>query len=464
MILRHASAGLLLALGAAATASAQDEARAPWRANDALDTPEWLSVSGSFTTRYESLSNRLFRGQTGSNHGVFTRALLAITLRDTFTEATLEMIDSRILFEPDDARPTNGQSDAVDVLQGYFAARFSDAFEPGDSLRVLFGRHTMNVGSRRLVARNVYRNTINAFTGVNATWRSGDAFGRAFYTLPVERLPSNLDVDGLRDNAIEADEERSARRFFGVFGGVEDLALGSTLEGYAYGIHEEDAAELATRNRRLTTVGARYHRPPTRGDLHWELESAYQFGTSRRTAASTEDLDHEAYFHHVTLGYTIDAEHATRIEGLFDVASGDRSPDDGENNRFDSLYGVPRPEYGATGLFRPIARSNIVSPGIRITTALAPRTRVVLLYRPAYLASDRDAWNNGFVDPTGSSGSHIGDLTELVLRQPLLRDAVDLNLELGAAYWAAGRFARTAPGAQSPNDSVFGYVQLRWFF
>jgi len=464
MTLPRALTGLLVACASAAPTLAQDDAKAPWRLDRALGTPEWLTVSGNFTTRYESLSNRLRRPERGSNQGIFNRLLLAIRVRDEFTEGTLEIIDARIFGEPDDARTTTGQVNAAEVLQAYYAARFDGAFTPGDELRVLFGRHTMNVGSRRLVARNVYRNTINAFTGLNTTWESERAFGRAFYTLPIQRLPGNGDIDALREGEVEADEERSAVRFFGLFGGLRDLAFGGTLEGYVYGLREEDARELATRDRNLTTVGTRFFRTPARGAVHWELESAFQFGESRASAGATEDLDHEAYLHHVEVGYTLDAEHATRFDGIFDIASGDRAPDDGENNRFDTLFGVPRPEYGATGLFRPLARANIVSPGIRVTTTVAPRTRLILLHRLGYLASDRDAWTNGYVDPTGGSGSHIGDLTELVLKKPLLEDEVDLNLEVGVAYWAAGTFAETAPDAQSPNDAVFGYLQFRWFF
>ncbi len=52
-------------------------------------------------------------------------------------------------------------------------------------------------------------------------------------------------------------------------------------------------------------------------------------------------------------------------------------------------------------------------------TVLDSRRRkcnLMLATRFNYLASDRDAWTNGLVDPTGNTGSHLGDMTEMRLR------------------------------------------------
>ena len=92
------------------------EGGVPWIADRALGTPRWLSVSGSVQTRFESMSNRLRRGETGSNQGFFNRVLTEFTLRDRFLELNAELIDARIFGEPDDATPTTGQVDTVDLL------------------------------------------------------------------------------------------------------------------------------------------------------------------------------------------------------------------------------------------------------------------------------------------------------------------------------------------------------------
>ncbi len=436
----------------------------PWRAQTALGLPDWLVVRGSFDARYESLDKRLRAGENGSNQGLFVRTLLSMTVRDTFLEASAEIIDARVFGEPDDARTTTGQVDTAELLQGYIAGRFGDAFGKGDQLRVQLGRHTMDVGSRRLVARNVFRNTINAFTGVNAQWASaGGAKVRAFYTFPVQRLPGNGDIPLLQDGTPEFDEERSAVRFWGLHAALPEALAGGDFEAYLLGLDESDASDLATSDRDLNTIGARWLKKPAAGDMHWELESAFQFGESSAGSGATELLDHRAYLHHATLGYTFPGEESVRLEGLFDIASGDRDPGDGNNERFDSLFGIPRNDFGPTGIFREIARANVVSPGVRALFSPRPRWDVMATLRFNYLASDRDAWTTtGIVDPAGNSGSHIGDLSEVRIRYQLVPDSV--RLEFGAAYHAAGSFAKEAPNGNGGRDALYGYVQTTFWF
>ncbi len=449
---------------ASATTDSWGTEAGPWRLGEALGTPPWFEVNGSLQARYESLDRRLRAGETGENHGFFSRLLLEVTARDTFLDVTAELLDSRIFGEPDDATPTTGQVNAVELLQGYVAARFADALAPGDRLRVQLGRHTMDIGSRRLAARNVFRNTINAFTGVNAQWESaGGATARAFYVLPVNRLPGNGAQDELRDNDVRFDEERTSVRFWGLVGETPKGPLGASLEGYLFGLDETDSTDLSTRNRDLTTVGFRWLKRPQAERLHWELESNYQFGESRSSAASNEALDHEAFMHHVTLGYSFPGSAGLRVDGLFDWVSGDNDPGDGNNQRFDSLFGVPRPEYGPTGLFRPVTRANLVSPGVRFSLRPGDRWRVMALFRANYLESDRDAWTTtGIQDADGTSGDHIGDLSEIRVRYEMIPDSS--QLEFGVAYFSAGSFAQQASTGDAGRDTLFGYVQTTFWF
>ena len=255
------------------------------------------------------MSNRLRRGETGSNQGFFNRVLTEFTLRDRFLELNAELIDARIFGEPDDATPTTGQVDTADLLQGYVAGTFTDAFESADELRVLAGRHTIDLGSRRLIARNIYRNTINAFTGVNALWSGSDGMEvGAFATLPVHRRPENGEFERLDDGDPEFDVEEPSVRFWGLHAHRPDTFLGGALEAYYLGLFEADAPGLQTRDRRLATFGARLHRAPARGAVHYELETAWQAGHSKLSSAptATEELAHRAYMHVAHVGYTFD--------------------------------------------------------------------------------------------------------------------------------------------------------------
>ena len=124
-----------------------------------------------------------------------------------------------------------------------------------------------------------------------------------------------------------------------------------------------------------------------------------------------------AHFHHVQAGYTLDTAYSPRLALVFDYASGDEDPDDDENNRFDTLYGARRFDYGPTGIYGALARSNLVSPGY--TLSLNPREDIQLMvgHRFCWLASDKDAWTtSGLRDNTGDSGSYVGNQAEVRIR------------------------------------------------
>lgn len=456
--------GFSAILAALAPGQTTADAPGPWRLHEAARLPDWLRVSGELRVRYESLDERLVAGQNGENHGVFTRILFLMSVQDEFLEATAELIDARIYGQPDDAFPTTGQVDAVELLQGYVAGRFTDAFAPNDSLRVQLGRHTMDVGSRRFIARNLYRNSINAFTGLNAQWESSEGtFVRAFYTHPNVRLPADGEFDRLANNEVEFNEARASRRFWGIFAEFPAAFARTNVELFYYGLLESDARDLITRDRDLDTFGARLKRPPRRGTVDWEFEAAYQVGKSRLRLSDPTRQDHEAGFVHLGAGYTFDAPTIPRLEAVFDFASGDNDPNDGQNGRFDSLFGVPRGDFGPTGLFRPVTRSNLVSPGVRFTMKASDRWELMLLQRFNYLAADRDFWTTtAVVDPDGRSGDHIGNLSEMRLRYHPY-GAKSLRLEVGVGFHDAGSFSERAPNGDG-EDALYGYVQsLFWF-
>lgn len=444
----------------------------PWRLSEALDLPSWFEISGTVRGRFETFDEQFRTSATGEEHIFVTRSLVAMTLRDTFLSATAELMDSRVYSGVSNASLNTGIVNTVELLQAFVAGEFTGALEPGDSLRIRLGRQTMDVGSRRLVARNRYRNTINAFTGVQALWtaspdsaastrRGGPAEVRAFYTYPVQRLPRA--AGELDDGDLRYDEERTSVRFWGAHASIPEAAGGMDAEVYFFGLDENDATDLNTRNRNLNTAGTRWQRPRSAGDLYWELESAYQFGESRRSSSATDDLDHEAWFHHLILGYAFEGDNKSRLEALFDYVTGDNNPNDGENNRFDTLFGARRFEFGPTGIFGAFARANLVSPGLRFVTKPASDWEVMLTHRFHYLASDRDAWStSGLADQTGNSGSYIGMLSEFRVRHDIAPKSV--RLEFGAAYLTAGSFIEDAPNRTTQGDSLYGYVQTNFTF
>ena len=143
----------------------------------------------------------------------------------------------------------------------------------------------------------------------------------------------------------------------------------------------------------------------------------------------------------------------------FDFASGDDDPDDGDNNRFDTLFGARRFDFGPTGIYGPFARGNLVTPGLRLQLVPAKRVTSFVAFRSYWLADRNDTWTTaGLRDPAGGSGRYLGSQLEIRARWNLLPG--NLKLEAGYAHVFDGRFMRDAPGANDQGDLDYVYTQL----
>jgi hypothetical protein len=349
----------------------------------------------------------------------------------------------------------------LDFLQAYVGASFRDMFAGGASGRILAGRQTMDLGSRRLVARNRFRNTINTFTGIDMQWTSpGRDLFRAFVTFPVRRRPTVFDA--LDDNEIEFDTELTDSLFWGLFCGSRPWFGSIRAEVYLFGLHEQDEDEVPTRNRDLLTPGLRLYRAPQPGRFDFEIETVVQTGTSRATVlpADVTDLDHSAFFVHGSLGRTFTGRWQPRLVLQYDYASGDRDPFDGANERFDTLFGARRFELGPTGIYGALGRSNLNSPGVRVEVLPHRKVEAFLAYRPAWLAEARDRWTTTLIrDVTGSSGTFLGHQIEAASRWWVLPGNV--ALDTGFAHLRLGEFPKNAPdGNPDAEDPVYVYVQV----
>jgi len=466
---------------------------AGWRTPGRSRLPGWLRVSGSYRLRYERLTDPFRSGGPGDADVLVHRALILADLRLDPVFVGAELQDARA-FMTDANTPLNtSMINAAELLQAYVGVRLRDVFEAGSETTLRAGRLTIDMGSRRLIARNRFRNTLNAFTGVEAWWAgSGDARAAGFFTAPVQRRPAG---SALLDNEAAFDEENFNVLFWGLFGAVGGLPWSSRGEVYLFGLHEQDDADLATRNRKLVTPGVRWFRPPRTGTLDFEVESVLQVGRSRSTTAATDTtyLDHLACFYHVALGYTVPAPWAPRLVVEYDLAGGDRDPTDRRNNRFDTLFGAGRFDsfsgrlprcvhrtatasldgylgacsqeghFGPTGMYGLIARSNINTPGVRVEGTPGAGVDGFLGYRAVWLAAGRDALTTrGIRDATGGSGRFVGHQIEGRGRVRVLSNHV--HLEAGFAYFVAGGFLKRVPDGPGGRNTAFFYAQATLSF
>jgi hypothetical protein len=165
---------------------------------------------------------------------------------------------------------------------------------------------------------------------------------------------------------------------------------------------------------------------------------------------------------HASLGYAFDAPWKPAVQVAYDYASGDRSNTDGKNNRFDTLYGARRWEYGPTGLWGAVSRANLDSPELRILLQPASDVNFMVAVRGVWLAEERDAWTaGGLRDATGASGTHVGEQIEARIRWDVLPKSFDI--EVGFATLLEGSFQDRASGGQG-EDATYGYLQTTFRF
>lgn len=440
---------------------------APWRLNPVLGGPSWLKVSGEHRSRYESLDNQFrfrtpnanppVRGYAENDDALMLQTLLRVDAGGRIFGATVEGIDARQYGLHDEAGTANdsyvdtAMVDSADVLQAYASFKIA-----GGKHELRVGRETLDLGGRRLVARNLYRNTINAFTGVSWNWKGEASSVRAFWTLPVDRRPN--DAEDLLDNRQEWDDQDLDVQFAGVFFDSK-LAGRAMYDLYAFGLDERGDG---TRERELLTFGGRVHQPRKAGDWFYAVELVGQTGESKTSTTATAVSDHQAGFAHASVGYQWETSWSPAVQLAYDYATGDKDPNDRDNERFDTLFGARRWEYGPTGLYGAVARANLNSPELRLMLQPRKNLQFTLGWRMVLLAEDRDAWTaSGLRDRAGSSGDHVGDQFELRMAWEILPQSLDYDF--GVAYLAEGSFQDRASQGQG-DDVTYGYMQLRWRF
>ncbi|WP_062487247.1 alginate export family protein [Candidatus Nitrospira inopinata] len=415
-----------------------------------LTMPDWIDLGFENRTRFETMDHPVNRSAAAGGG----RTDAQIALRSRLRTQLGGNGPLRILFEGQDARsfldrdPGDFRNattvNEFDVLQLFGSITARNLFGTGLRTDVHFGRMTLDFGRRRLVARNDYRNTTNAFDGVHwylakdGAWRL-----RAFFTEPVTRF---LD---------SADSVNHKNTFWGAYA---ESRYFPWLKGdiYYLGLNDRRTPDV-NEHRTYSTVGFRLFKDDKPGELDYELESTYQFGTKGRE-------DHFAYFQHLDLGYTFDVAWTPRIVLHGDYASGDRDPNDGKSRRFDSLFGARRFEYMPTGIVGPFFRTNLTGGGWRLIVAPAKGWILQIKQRFWYLAESRDFFgSSGLRDTTGGSGRNLGHDLELRAQWFISNN---LDFDVGWWHWFKGSyFERLPPTAGLPaggeKDTDYFYIQMR---
>jgi hypothetical protein len=408
-----------------------------------LHTPRWLDLGVEFRARYEHMTNPFRRSEFGTDEQAFTRTLARMGLNGGPFRFLVEMIDARAFYHEPGEFQNNTTVDTSDILQLFGSATSENFLSTGLRADVHVGRITMDMGRRRLLARNIFRNTINSFDGAHFMLSRSKVWSlRAFITKPTFR-----DSTAFNDPYGQA-----GSLFWGAYYTNQQVSWLQT-DLYYFGLQDQNKTVI---QRKYSTFGLRLFKNPKVAEFDYEIESDWQVG-----ARGTKD--HFAYFQHVEAGYTINRKWQPRPVVLFDYASGTADPNGTYDQTFDTLFGARRWEMTPTGIFGPFFRSNLMYPGAQLFLTPRADVQIYLKYRAWYLAQERDAWvGSALQDSTGSSGNFLGQDVEIRLRWTI---NVNATLEAGYDHLFKGSYmaniVRRVPGAPPAEDTDYFYLQTQ---
>lgn len=394
----------------------------------AQDLPKWFSYGADHRTRYESEDRRYPEGPGGGDQQLALRTRLRIGLENGRFHWLGEWWDARTALTSADSLVTKSHAGHHRVTQ----LRAGVSFGPAAArLTLEAGRFARDFGMRRFIARNVYRNTGNAYDGAIVTAAAKTMSVRGFLWRPLVYLDDGSRLDpayhGIRLGGLYYTNTAKPTRQF-------DL----------YALRLDDGRRTpADERRRHWTIGGRLFGDA--GPLAYEVEAAAQTGYVGKRA-------HSAFFQHAQLGRTWQQRPMQpRLAVLYDYAS----------DAFDTLFGARRFELGPTGIWGLLGRSNLNSPAY--VAALMPRRdlELTLTHRAVWLANPRQAWGaTDLIDLSGRAGRRVGQQAELRLRY---RWTTHLEFDAGVTRFFDGPFVTAVrPDSRGRRGGTYFYVGAEW--
>ena len=430
--------------------------------HEAIGAPDDWHLSGSVRARFEAIDGQFREEAVNRDQVLALRTTLFAEYDSGPVRVGAEFHDARAYFQRRGSSVGTDVVNALEFSQYYVQGDLGAALGTGTASYLKAGRMTMQLGSERLVARQGFRTSVTSFTGVRMTREDEGGDGRefvVFWTMPTVRLPTG--TTAIRRNRPQWDRENTDLQLFGVFNRLP-VSRDIRLETYAYGLIERGESQEDRSDRRLFTPGLRLFARPDSGTM-FEVEAMAQFGRGRDGSPDSGKpvVPVQAYGFHGDIGYRFAGGWKPELTAFFDYYTGNRR--EGRIERFDTLYGARRFEFGPTELFGAADRSNMLSPGARLKASPAERLSVMGDYRLLRLASAVDRFSNSDVqDATGRAGRNAGQQVQLQVEYDLIANV--LALDLGYARLFKGRFFRDAPNAPNPRDVNYGYSSIMFSF
>jgi hypothetical protein len=307
------------------------------------------------------------------------------------------------------------------------------------------GRQELLYGSQRLLSPLPWANKRHTFQGVKI-FRQGESWDfDAFWTQYVP--PDADDFDTVDSDQNLAGSWLTYRPEKG-----ELVDLYYLLFDNENRIVQQDIVRAPFQ---LHTVGSRWA-----GDQEgwlWDFEGALQFGQQ-------DGSDVFAAMGTAGLGRSWPSASLSPTLWLYyDYASGDSDPDSGDVHTFNQLFPFGHYYMGWMDL---VGRQNIHDVNAHLYLFPAPWITVWLQYHHFWLDEAEDAlYNAGGVafrrDPTGASGTNVGDEIDVILNFHLARNS-DVLVSYNKLY--GGGFLENTEGPDRASDAEATYLmfQQRW--
>lgn len=446
---------------------------------------DWLNIGLDSRTRFEYRENdyRPFVDSNiyAPNGAPNTRGLRAYP-NSLWLERTRGYIGIKNILDPfravvefQDSRAFNsiyelqGQEiNQTELIQGYGElflkdALGTDAKGQGRPISVRVGRQAFEVGSRRLIARNEFRNTTNNFEGVRVLLgeRYNDVDLDSFLMRPVIRNPYSWDQPDWQNWV------------YGSFLSIKNVSPYLTIQPYFIGRHAwgdpTNWASAAKVPRQTQAPGFRVF--GNYNNFDWDIDVMKQFGQigvisqaypynpawmtgavgynniSRPWGGYYQTKQQDSIAYAADVGYTF-ADHPwkPRVSAVYIYGSGNKSAYSSAVNNVDQFYGFNQPfsrnDY--------ISWNNVKDPKVRLEFSPAKDTQIDTAFSAYWLASAASAWDRaGLYAPNGNRGTFMGTELDFRIRQKV------------SQYWnVSASYARFWPG--SFTSSFAPPTQQQW--
>lgn len=335
------------------------------------------------------------------------------------------------------------EQQATDIREAYVQMK-NFFYTPFD---LKLGRQKLEYGEEMLVGSLDWSNVGRSFDGFKLTWDKGINNFQAFSTIIQESNSNDLNntANSLNKQGMYFSGFYNQVKFHrGFMVDLFGLARNQDVDGHSN--------QLYTGGLRFSNRTDAGNKTPADMWFDYSIEGAYQGGQKA-------GKEIQAYGAVAFVGVKFDLGVKMRFGGQGAYSSGDRNPNDGKYETFDSLYPTPHYQFGQADM---TSWRNLTGGGLDYTVWFTPDFSVKLDYWYAMRTSGNDSWYS--IGGTPYASAALGTEKELYQEAGVLinykpRDY--LMFQSGYAYAMRGKAMNAA---NKSGDYQFAYFMSTFIF